>query len=105
MLVDAGEGLLEDVLGVVLGEPVGLHADGVDVAVVALDELGPGRLLARQAAPDDLGVVRHMLCGDLSHVTPTGARSGAAGDSSRGGGSQHLGGEDARRRGPVDRGA
>ena len=53
-LVRPREDLLEDVLGVVLGEAKPLHGDRVDVAREALDELRPGRLVAGAAARDEL---------------------------------------------------
>ena len=56
MLVDAGEDLLEDVLGIVLREPEGLDADRVDVAREPLDELVPRCLVPVPAARYELGV-------------------------------------------------
>src|SRR3954447_18539515 len=55
-LVDPGEHLLEDVLGVVLWEAEGLHADRVDVAREAVYELAPRVVVARAAARNELGV-------------------------------------------------
>jgi hypothetical protein len=56
MLVDAGEDLLEDVLGVVGREPERLGRDRVDVAGEALDELVPGGRLSASAPGDELRV-------------------------------------------------
>ena len=52
----AREDLLEDVLGVLLAQPVRLAADGVDIAREPRDELAPGVLVAASAARDDLGI-------------------------------------------------
>ena len=62
MLVDAGEDLLEDVLGVVRRQPERLEADRVDVAREPLDELVPGGLVAAAAARDEL-----RICCGLCH--------------------------------------
>src|ERR671918_1300782 len=56
VLVRAREDLLEDLLGVLLAEPVRLAADGVDVPREARDELAPRVLVAAAAAGDELGV-------------------------------------------------
>ena len=56
MLVDPREHLLEDVLGVVLRKPKGLHRDRVHVAGEPLDELVPGALVPRAAPGDELGI-------------------------------------------------
>ena len=56
VLVGAGEDLLEDVLGVARLQPEALHADRVDVAREALDELGPGLVAPFAAARDQFRV-------------------------------------------------
>src|SRR5215510_2367331 len=53
-LVDLGEDLLEDVLGVVLGEPKALRRDRVDISGEPLDESGPRVLVAFAATGDKL---------------------------------------------------
>ena len=55
-LVDAGEDVLEDVLGVLLAQAEALDRDRVDVAREALDQLAPGIVVARAAAGDERGV-------------------------------------------------
>ena len=55
-LVDPREDLLEDVLGVVLGQPERLDRDRVDVAREPLDQRAPGFLVAAAAKRDELGV-------------------------------------------------
>jgi hypothetical protein len=55
-LVDPREDLLEDVLGVVLGEPERLDRDRVDIAREPLDERVPGFLVAAAAKRDEFGV-------------------------------------------------
>ena len=70
-LVDAGEDVLEDVLGVLLAEAEALHRDRVDVAREALDQLTPGVVVARAAACDERGVgglVRAQLCAARSRL-------------------------------------
>jgi hypothetical protein len=57
-LVDPREHLLEDVVGVVLGQPEALDADREHVAGEPLDELVPGLRVALAAARDQLGVRR-----------------------------------------------
>ncbi len=56
-LVDAKERVLEDILGVRLGEPEPAHGDRVHVPRVPLDELAPRRLVACAAAGDEPGIV------------------------------------------------
>ena len=56
MLVRAGEDLLEDLLGVLLAQPEGLAADGIDVAREPGDELPPGVLVTAAASRDKLGI-------------------------------------------------
>src|SRR5919198_1093909 len=58
VLVRTREDLLEDVLGVRLRQPEGLHGDGVDVAREALDQLVPRLLIACPAAGDELAVTQ-----------------------------------------------
>ena len=55
-LVRAHEDVLEDVLRLGIRKPEALEGDAVDVAGVALDELRPGRLVARAAARDEIAV-------------------------------------------------
>ena len=56
MLVRAREDLLEDVLGVLVREPVRLGRDRVDITGEALDEDVPGLGLAGAAARDQICV-------------------------------------------------
>ena len=69
--VDAGEDVLEDVLGVLLAEAEALDRDRVDVARETVDELAPGVVVARTAACDERGVgdlVRDQLCAARSRL-------------------------------------
>ena len=54
--VDAGEDVLEDVLGVLVAQPEAADGDRVDVPRVALDELVPRVRVAGATAADELGV-------------------------------------------------
>ena len=56
LLVDLGEHVLEHVLGVLVGEPERLHADGVHVARESLDEIVPRRGLPGPAAGHQAGI-------------------------------------------------
>src|SRR6266542_330723 len=63
ILVDPREALLEDVLGVGLGQAKGLHRDPVDVSGETLDQLAPGVLVPCAAARDELRIGRGGLHG------------------------------------------
>jgi len=60
VLVHASEDLLEDVFGVVRGQPERLDGDRVDVAREALHELVPRRRVALPASCDELRIGRDV---------------------------------------------
>ena len=84
-LIRPGEGVLEDILGVVGGQPERLR-DRVDVARVALDELAPGVGVAGAATCDELGVrdhghIKQESAGKRSPMGSTTSRLERIGDS------------------------
>jgi hypothetical protein len=68
VLVGAGENLLKDILGVVLREPIGLARDRVHVAGEALNEHGPGALVAVSASAHKVSVAERRRDGRWGHA-------------------------------------